>query len=135
MCHQFSVISRKMKYFFHFSVNTSQLQKNKIDENLTRASINEIFSWEPQIFTQSNGQKSSSGLMSLKNRDVLKWCINYSKIMPPHQRIFRWWMRKIPICRKSFLQWIMCTSLSAYQRNPRAYIIIKIMNLLLVAQY
>ena len=94
-----------MKYFFHFSVNTSQLQKIKIDEKLNHASINEIFSWEPQIFTQSNGQKSLSGLMSSNNRDLLKWCIDYSKILPPHQRIFRWLMRKIPIRRKSFSQW------------------------------
>ena len=93
-----------MKYFFSFSVNTSQLQKIKIDEKLNRASINELFSWEPQIFTQSNGQKSLSGLMSSNNRDVLIWCIIYSKIMPPHQRIFRWLMRKIPIRRKSFSQ-------------------------------
>ena len=72
---------------------------------MTRASINKIFSWEPKIFTQSNGQKSLSGLMWSNNRDVLKWCINYSKIMPPHRPIFRWLMRKFPICRKSFSQW------------------------------
>ena len=94
-----------MKYFFPFLVITSQLQKIKIDEKLNRASINELFSREPQIFTQSNGQKSLSGLMSSNNRDVLKWCIDYSKILPPHQRIFRWLMRKIPIRRKSFSQW------------------------------
>ena len=93
-----------MKYFFPFLVITSQLQKIKIDEKLNRASINELFSREPQIFTQSNGQKSLSGLMSSNNRDVLKWCIDYSKILPPHQRIFRWLMRKIPIRRKSFSQ-------------------------------
>ena len=61
-----------MKYYFPFSVNASQLQEIKIDEKLTRARINEIFSWETQIFTQSNGQKSLSGLMSMNNRDVLK---------------------------------------------------------------
>ena len=78
-----------MKYFFPFSVNTSQLQKIEIDEKLNRASINELFSWEPQIFKQLNGQKSLYGLMSSDKRDVLKRCKNYSKIMPPHQRIFR----------------------------------------------
>ena len=61
-----------MKYFFPFLVITSQLQKIKIDEKLNRASINELFSREPQIFTQSNGQKSLYGLMSSNNRDVLK---------------------------------------------------------------
>ena len=93
-----------MKYFFPFLVITSQLQKIKIDEKLNRASINELFSREPQIFTQSNGQKSLSGLMSSNNRKVLKWCINYSKIMPPYQQIFGCLMRKIPIGRKSFSQ-------------------------------
>ena len=58
------------KFVFH--PITGKLQKIKIDENLTRASINEIFSWEPQIFTQSNRQKSLSGLMSKNNRVVLK---------------------------------------------------------------
>ena len=100
-----------MKYFFPFLVITSQLQKIKIDEKLNRASINELFSREPQIFTQSNGQKSLSGLMSSNNRDVLKWCIDYSKILPPHQRIFRWLMRKIPIRRKSFSQCLLYTAL------------------------
>ena len=61
-----------MKYFFPFLVITSQLQKNKIDEKLNHASFNELFSREPQIFTQSNGQKSLSGLMLSNNRDVLK---------------------------------------------------------------
>ena len=103
-----------MKYFFPFLVITSQLQKIKIDEKLNRASINELFSREPQIFTQSNGQKSLSGLMSSNNRDVLKWCIDYSKILPPHQRIFRWLMRKIPIRRKSFSQ---CTRNLYYRLN------------------
>ena len=41
----------------------------------------------------------------MNNRDILKWCINYSKIMPPHQRIFRWLIRKIPIRRKSSSVW------------------------------
>ena len=117
MCHWFSVISRKMKYFFPFSVNTSQLQKIKIDEKLNRASINELFSREPQIFTQSNGQKSLSGLMSSNNRDVLKWCIDYSKILPPHQRIFCWLMSKIPIRRKSFF--VQCSLKAAYQSRQR----------------
>ena len=99
-----SNFSKDEVFSFLFSLNKSQLQKIKINEKLIPVSINEIFSRETQIFTQSNGQKSLFGLMSSNNRDVLKWCMNYFKIMPPHQRIFHWLMRKIPIRRKSFSQ-------------------------------
>lgn len=69
------------------------------------AIINKTFSWEPQKFTNSNGRKFLSGLISTKNRDFLKWCKNYHKIMLPHQQIFCWLMRRIPTCCKSLPKW------------------------------